>query len=267
MRNWIHNSLNFRTGSSDNIDMENVDLIQQIHRRASIKYMVALLLVAIMAVTSFTIARQIIVSHRSKGSLINISGRQRMLSQRIGLYVSLAMTEKDLNQRYILLESVNKHVDTLESSHEKLIYRPETIADKGFLSSDYHLSPELIDIYFGPQYAVDKKMREFIFSARKVTEGLEASETLPHVKIEYDKLMALGSDELLAGLEKIVTQHELENDKDIFLLERVEAGVLVLTISLLLFELFYIYIPMNGSLNSILRILALLKKDLRYDKH
>lgn len=241
--------------------MENEDLIQKVYRRASMKYMFALLAVALMAVSSFLIARQIIVSHESRGSLINISGRQRMLTQRIGMYISLAMYEKDANAKYILLESVNKHVDTLETSHEKLIYQPQSIANESFLTRNYQLSKEMLDIYFGPQYAVDNKMRDFISSARRVSENLEVEPaTRSFVKKDYDKLMALVSDELLAGLEKVVTQHEVENDKDIFLLQGVELGVLVLTLSLLLFELFYIYLPMNGSLKSILKILAILKR-------
>ncbi len=241
--------------------IENERLIQQIYKRASMKYMFALLMVALMAVSSFMVARQIILSHKSRGSLINISGRQRMLTQRIGMYLSLAMQEKDQNTKYILLESVNKHVDTLESSHEKLIYKPQTIANESFLTRNYQLSEEMLDIYFGPRYAVDKKMRELISSARRISENLESeSYRRDFIVKEYEKLMTLVTDDLLTGLEKIVTQHEIENDKEILLLEGVELGVLVFTLSLLLFELFYIYLPMNGSLKSILRILVILKR-------
>lgn len=247
--------------------MDNESLIQQIYKRANKKYMFALSAVALMAVTSFMTAHQIIASHKSKGSLINISGRQRMLTQRIGMYLSLAMHETDANQKSILLEVLSRYVNTLETSHDSLIYKPQTLAGGTLLTSNNDLSGEMREIYFGPQYAVDKKIREFISSVRRISEGLGGEPvSRRYIKNEYVKIMSLVSDDLLTGLEKVVTQHEAESEKEILRLERVELGVLVLTLSLLIFELFYIYLPMNGSLKSILRILAILKRPELHEK-
>ena len=53
----------------------------------SLKYILALLLIAIFSISAYLNLMKLTKSQESDGEIINKSGRQRMLSQKIALYV------------------------------------------------------------------------------------------------------------------------------------------------------------------------------------
>lgn len=103
---------------------------------------------------------QVEVSAETIGMLINLSGRQRMLSQRIVLHLLLASTGEPG-----ALDIVRKCLAMFESAHSDLV--------KGNDRLPGVFSGALQQLYFGNARA-DGRIREFINLVRTVLDGVAA---------------------------------------------------------------------------------------------
>jgi signal transduction histidine kinase/CheY-like chemotaxis protein len=125
------------------------------------------------------------------GKLINISGRQRMLSQRITLLVN-EINDNRSNQE--LKEDLKEKVILFKNSHEllKQEINPEELLKKGSISN--HYNDELNQL-------TEKFLNE-------VSDSIESKE-----KASLNSLNFFAKNELLKSLNKAVTLFEKESDR------------------------------------------------------
>jgi len=114
----------------------------------SLKYILALLLIAIFSISAYLNLMKLTKSQESDGEIINKSGRQRMLSQKIALYVIK-------NDKQNLLRTIA----LMERSHGYLLKKSE--------------SKELKTLYFDKPYNLDLSVKKYLEHARNFAVSMD----------------------------------------------------------------------------------------------
>ena len=200
-------------------------------------FLFALGLVAALSFSAFMITNQRIAAQETGAAGINISGRQRMLTQRITLYADFLVERHTFVTEAAARQTLTDLIDQLEASHEKLI------SGKLEINRNSQLSPEMRRIYFEEPIVLDAQMRRFIDEARLAAQlpDDEADWNNPH----FIFLASASQGELLDALDMAVAQRQQEAERAIQSLKNIEWGVLVAIFLTLLAELIFIFWPIR----------------------
>ena len=143
---------------------ENIKaLISGITRR----FVGAIAILLLLAIGGFVIVSAVISADEDSSVLINVSGRQRMLSQRItmlSLRLADAATQKTESTEKIRADLL-KSIDLMETSHKALTRGSQRMAIAPGMSDS------LRAMYYGPASNVDDMVTEFLRRARGYADG------------------------------------------------------------------------------------------------
>jgi two-component system, NtrC family, sensor kinase len=147
---------------------------------------------------------QISIKREIGAAAINISGRQRMLSQRTALLcLRLVCTGNTADQEH-LRHQLLADIDLMETSHNGLLNGDENLKLSG------HLSAALKAMYFEPPLNLDQQIRNYIAQVRALAQAskTELTQDNPHLRYIQDA----ASSQLLAALDAVVSQYQKENE-------------------------------------------------------
>jgi len=193
--------------------------VDYLYRRFTLRYVFALALIGALLVISYSSFVVYFKSAAADGYLINISGRQRMLSQRIAFLLLANQRASNSIERSELKKSLHQAIDLMERTHESLIGR--------------NLNPEHKDLYFKESMNLDAHVREFVRVSRESTgSNLERSFSIHTI------------DQLLKNLDRAVMIFEEKDRKHDLFLIRMQTIVLMLGIIALLLMGRFIFKPM-----------------------
>ena len=178
------------------------------------KYSFALSLIAIFTILAYFNLSTILDAQKNDSEVINISGRQRMLSQKIALY---AITHKE--------QELEKALSLMESSHKKLL--------------SLKMSKEMKQLHFSKPVLLNDKVKEYIKNAKLVV--------LNNGKIGVDYILN-NSKSLLKDLDQAVSLYQKEAEERTLHLKRNELYIVILTLITLLLEALFIFRPANRSI-------------------
>lgn len=203
---------------------------RQIQSRTTRAYIIALTLVAVMSLMTFFVIEKVISSQKSNGATINISGRQRMLSQRISLYLEY------FTQGLAKKDEVNKLIDLFEKSHKQLAHEDSILGEP---------IKEVEKIYFDSPFMLDHDMNNYVFTARSILHSPENQENIKTIR---------GLQEtILPKLDLVVKANQIDAEKKIKRLESLHRAILFFTLTLLLCEAFFIFRPMVNYITRLLQ--------------
>ena len=177
------------------------------------KYIFALSLIATFSILAFINLTTLIDSQSNDGEIINMSGKQRMLSQKIALF-AINYKTKELKNAVVLMEKSHNYLLSLD------------------------ISNDLKRIYYHKPMLLDAKVKKYISSAKKVIEkrdGKSLTYILTHAQ------------SLLQNLDIAVSSYQLETELKIKKLQTNEFYIVLLTLITLLFEALFIFRPANNS--------------------
>lgn len=198
------------------------------------KYVFALTLVASLCTTAFILLNTLLASHVHDAPQINLSGRQRMLSQRIPLLsLRMAAAHSDVERQRVrsLLEST---VHLMDESHQALVHGNQT---KGIPSI---MPRNLRELYFGePQLAA--RVDSYLESAHRVLAA--DPDDLPNHP-DLDALVRRAEQSLLRDLNRAVLLYESNSNSKTTALGNAEFWVWLSTLALLGVEGVWIFRPM-----------------------
>ncbi|MDR7867448.1 MAG: diguanylate cyclase [Sporomusaceae bacterium] len=203
-------------------------------RSLSIKYIVALSLIALLALAAYFTLRELIIGEQVSAAVINVSGRQRMLSQKAVLLSQQLVITPGPAERNRLRAELRQVIATISDAHYALVYGdPELRLPGG-------LSPAMGALVFNPPVMLDAKLQQH-FAALGALLALEDNQ-LTYDNPQLAAIMA-SVDGLLAAQDAMVAQFQRESEERVARLQALERLVLGLTLLVLLMEAMFIFRP------------------------
>jgi diguanylate cyclase (GGDEF)-like protein len=206
---------------------ETIDPISP--RKLTAYYVAALLVIAALSIASHMVLSRVIHQNDGSAAIINMSGKQRMLSQRIA---SLAAQYRlgDVTAQPLLVQATDKF-----ATNEAALSAAAQ-ADTGAGQNEVALRA----LYAGPD-GLDAQTTTFIANARRVAS---LPPSAPVAGAALTALFAASRDPLLYALNEAVSIHQAESERSTALLQLLQWGLLAMVLLTLLMEARMIFRPM-----------------------
>ena len=183
-------------------------LLSRLVRRQSM----VVLMLAILALGGYVAFERTMQLIFDDAALINIAGRQRMLSQRITMFALRLATAETDDQRGVFRRLLTSTADEMQEGHRRLLAAAQSPATK--------------NIYLGAG-GVDSHVRNFIGFARSIAVTSETRLGLGNPDV--DQLFQMAGQVFLDDLDRVVTRFQEESQHRVSVLRgAMVAGLLAL---------------------------------------
>lgn len=205
---------------------------------ATRRYLLAVVIIALLATSAYYTLHSALSDSEATAYVVNLSGRQRMLSQHIALDVHR------YHHQSITAETKPKSPSTLMLQNLIDMRLANKQLSSGVLSEDQviDLSPQLREMYFG-QMDLHNRVNRYLDLAEQLYKSNQAEERLTYLQ-SIDQT----SPQLLKDLNKVVQQYQLEGEDRLATISNLELLVLITTLIALILEVLFIFRPMVAQL-------------------
>ena len=227
-------------------------LDQRTFKKLSRLYVIALSTIAFSVIVSQILIRKHLNDQEGDSTVINIAGRQRMLSQKLTKEVVSLSTESNLENRIELKNKLKQTLQLWEVSHHALQSGNKDLGLPG------NNSPIVINMF----KEINSPFTVIEESAKAIIEKIENIPSLPiDTFIEDINKVKENEGEFLLLMDQIVNQYDLEADEKVGWLRRLELLLMTLTLLILLGEFIFIFWPTAKTVkNSLAELLQAEKK-------
>jgi len=200
------------------------------------RYGLVLTLLAVLAFIGYIILESLIAANQSNGAIINISGRQRMLSQRVASFASELVRAGTLFDAKTISKEMEKSLDDMEVAHNGLVRGntrfglPDSMPDKVRM------------YYFGPDGNLNEQVRKFIAAGRRLAEA--QFKHRHEFNRDYLYIRDVARNELLRSLDRVVQLYQESAEERIATSRVMQLTQLVLTLLFLLVSALWVFAPM-----------------------
>ncbi|MCL1469468.1 ATP-binding protein [Argonema antarcticum] len=164
------------------------------------------MVLSVLAFTSELNVSQIAIAREISAAVVNVSGRQRMLSQRTALFSLRLVCSQDKVEREKLRSQLTIAIDLMENSHNGLI--------DGDLEMKLPGNPSKVvkAMYFEPPLHLDGQIRKFIAQVRALAEVEDGDLNQHNPHLLY--ILDFADGGLLDALDAIVSQYQKESEAE-----------------------------------------------------
>ncbi len=194
-------------------------------KRLEYLYLTALGCIALSIIISQLLIQTSISNQQDDARVINVAGRQRMLSQKISKEALKISQGVSLEQSRLQL---GNSLDLWKKSQEGLLYGDTTLG----LSGDN--SPTIMQMFS----AIEPRYQAIYQNARAL---LQDSISSPEEKIS---IILENEPYFLEGMDKIVFQYDEEARAKVFQLKRTEIYLFVISLMIIILELIFVFRPL-----------------------
>ncbi len=208
-------------------------LDHQTFRRLSKIYSIALGAIALFTIGGQFFIQQYLNAQIDDSRIINISGRQRMLSQKLSKEILLLSHDKNKQSRSLHVQELKATLDVWKESHEILTQYNESVEDKDQNSTVITamfiaMQPYFDTIYQNSIQIIDLALKDD-FDQKQLKKHLDA--------------VILNAPFFLKQMDAIVFQYDKEAQQKVSRLKNIEYVLFGLIIIILIFEFLLLFRP------------------------
>lgn len=211
-------------------------------RRMTITYIVSLSIIAFLSILVHFMLEKIIEEQSVSANIINISGQQRMLSQRVSLFTMEYLSSGNASSK----NDARNAVEVMASNHGFLLSGHNNATTKNTKSP---LSPEMQDLYFSSDTGVDKQVLHFISLVNQALNQEQPDGDRKGLSADFE-FWQLARTSLLNSLNDVVKQYETESLQKAEELRHAQEVVSLIIILTILIEAVFIFRPMVRKVTS-----------------
>ncbi|MCB4807102.1 type IV pili methyl-accepting chemotaxis transducer N-terminal domain-containing protein [Tamlana sp. 62-3] len=209
-------------------------LDQRTFGKLSRLYIIALTVIAISIIVSQYLVRRHLNTQESDSTIINVAGRQRMLSQKLTKDILKLNSAKNLDVQLQLKNQIKQTLSLWETSH----YALQNGSDSMGLPGD---NSKAIQLKF-------QKLKPVFLSISNASRGIiakiEKTPPLPLSQYKFEiETVTNAEGEFLVLMDDIVNQYDIEATKKVNWLRQLETIITVFTLVVLLLEFLFIFWP------------------------
>ena len=207
-------------------------------------YIFALSTIAISVVISQVIIRNFLNDQQNDSTIINIAGRQRMLSQKLTKQVLLLSEEINPFKKIQLKNNLRETLDLWETSHNGLLRGNNSLGLPGNNSATVIAMYQKIESYY----------ESILNASNTIIEKIETNEEINKSELEQAiELIKKNENYFLLLMDAIVNQYNFEASKKVDRLRNLELILMALTLVVLLGEFIFIFWPSAKFVKSTIR--------------
>ncbi|OOG76509.1 ATP-binding protein [Algoriphagus sp. A40] len=208
-------------------------------------YIIALGAIAISLITSQILIRQYLADQEDDSRLVNVAGRQRMLSQKLSKEALLLSLDQSDFQRRALEDTLLETKTDWERAHNALLIGDEN------LGLNPGNSPEISKMFEGIQphfeTIVSNTNSLIQLSKENIGDSLAFQSSVTNI--------LSSSSEFLTKMEEIVNQYDFEAKEKVESLKQLELIITLFTLLVLLAEFLIIFWPSAKAMKASIRVL------------
>ncbi|WP_445733123.1 ATP-binding protein [Mariniflexile sp.] len=226
-------------------------LDQRTFDRLSRLYIIALSTIALSVIVSQILVRKHLNDQQSDSSVINVAGRQRMLSQKLTKEIVSLSTENTSEERLHLKEKIKQTLKVWERSHHALQNGNDSLGLPG--KNSVIIKQKFRDL--------DPTFNTISIASKAIIEKIENIPPLPLSEFIYDiEKVKENEGHFLVVMDQIVNQYDLEANEKVSWLRKLELLLMALTMLILLGEFLFIFWPAAKSVKTTLSELLIAEK-------
>ncbi len=204
-------------------------------------YVLALSMIASVAIVGQVLIQRHLKNQLSDSHVVNLAGKQRMLSQKITKAVLLLNDNQTESERTKVLDNLNASIQLWKSTQQGLMHGNDSLNLPG-KNSDV-INTLFVEV--ANDFNIIHQHSEVIVSSLKKNVQTSIEELQPDIQQILDH-----ESNFLAGMEHIVQQYENEAHEKVSTLSTIEYIVLTIALLVIVFEIIFIFRPTALQVNS-----------------
>ncbi|ODS15247.1 two-component system sensor histidine kinase/response regulator [Pseudoalteromonas tetraodonis] len=192
------------------------------------RYRWALVAIALLVSVSALLMQYFFSVQKYDAKIINIAGKQRMLSQKIAWHSNALINQTDNHAQH--LQSLKHSLELFEQAHEYLLTKDEQ-------GNAVYLNTPLFDLYYASPSNLDAEVLAFITQAKNLVPQKEPINLASYSVGEVEAL--------LKKLDTAVSLFEQQAVKKVDWISSIELLCWFFTLALLFLELRFVFMPME----------------------
>jgi signal transduction histidine kinase len=210
----------------------NPGLDRSVFKKLTIRYLIGLTAIALTIIFSETLVKRNLKEQLYDSRVINVAGRQRMLSQKIAKTVLLIERTKDQHQRLVWRDRLAETLTLWDAFHHGLRQGSDSLGLPKWKSA-------VIDSMYLKMEDDYHRMYTNVLHVMVL-----ATDTVPQLSQRVDSVLAC-EPLFLTGMDGIVFQYDKEAKAKVGKLIKTELLLLALSLFILLCELLFIFAPVT----------------------
>ncbi len=205
-------------------------------RNITMAYSIALSIIASLSIATFLLMSETIQKNQFYGTLINVSGKQRMLSQRAALFAN-QLVVFPMDQRPNLRRQLTKTINEMRQSHQALLFGDQ---ERGLPAPK---SADILGIYYSNSTQLNDKISEYLNHLNTLLATPDTQLNTNHPSLLW--MNNGNAEKILWLLNAVVKQHELESEESLAYLHALQKISLCSILLALILEAIFLFRPLS----------------------